>query len=238
LETGLEIIFAAYYLRDDIIDDAPLIMGQVNNHISAKHFSLLADILNEIGNIQIAKYCTITGPSLNSFIFEGFLSLNCGQKQGIGSYLINSEQYIDIAYNKNGAMMENTIKMMLPYLPNSDCNVLIEFASSFGVASQIRNDIEDLIKNDEQTLFQDIRTRQVNFVLIEHFCRTGKDIYKEISISDFSDNLYNILFEDICFAIKFLYAFRNNMIKNLNTLQNAQCKEILKDITNSIISFK
>lgn len=238
LEIGMELIFAAYYLRDDLLDEAPSILGEKITVSSAKAFGLYADILNEIGNIQIAKYCTKIGTNLNDFIFEGFLSLCCGQMQGLDNGQVTIEQYLDIAYNKNGAMMEKSFRMLLPLIPISDGEFLVDFATSFGIASQIRNDIEDFLKKDEKTLFQDIKTRQTNFVLSVFNDRTGKDFYKEMGDSIIMKDIYSILFEDIVFSIKFLYAFRNDMIKSLDSLKNVQCKKILKNITNCIISFK
>lgn len=238
LEIGMELIFAAYYLRDDLLDEAPSILGQKITLSSAKTFELYADVLNEIGNIQIAKYCTKIGTNLNDFIFEGFLSLCCGQMRGLENSQATIEQYLDIAYYKNGAMMEKSFKMLLPLISTSDGELLVDFATSFGIASQIRNDVEDFLKKDDKTLFQDVKTRQTNFVLSVFKDRTGKDFYKEMRVSNDMKYIYSTLYEDIVFSIKFLYAFRNDMITSLNSLKNVQCKEILKDITNCVISFK
>ena len=239
LETGLELIFAAYYLRDDLLDDAPTILGQSVNGSSAKYFSLLADMLDEIGNMQIAEYCARQDSCFehHGSVFNGFLLLSYGQLQGLRGAGKSVEEYLDIAYNKNGAMMEYAIKMLLPFLPRSDGEHLLDYATSFGVASQIRNDIEDFLSKDTDFLFHDLRMRQANFVLSAHYDRTGAAC--DCGLNESLDiDVYSVLAPDICFSIKFLYAFKDTMLKTLGLLHNTQCKDYLNEITNIVISLK
>ena len=236
LETGMELIFAAYYLRDDLLDETPIIMGQKVDKSSAKSFSLLADMLNEVGNIQIAKYCARIGKSLTDFISEGFLLLSYGQMQGLSNH-IGIEEYFDVAYNKSGAMMEYALKMLLPLLPIDDGKVLVDFATDFGVSSQIRNDIEDYLKKDTNILFQDLKTGQANFVLSVYFDKTKTSNLKEnLANLDNVDEITNRLFNDICFAIQFLFALKGNMLNNLFMLHNKNCRKELEEITTNLIS--
>lgn len=235
LETGLELIFAAYYLRDDLLDNAQTILGEEVNDSTAKRFALLADMLNEIGNIQIAEYCTrldVSSGTLDT-IFNGFLLLSYGQLQGLENNG-NTKDYIKIAYNKNGAMMEYAVRMLLPLLPTFDGKLLVNFATDFGVASQIRNDIEDFLRKDTNSLFHDLKEEQANFVLSAYYDRTGTVFKPGLNDAD----VYEILTPDICFSIKFLYAFKDRMLDGLEGLQNSQCKDYLKDITKNIITFE
>lgn len=237
LETGMELIFAAYYLRDDLLDETPIIMGQKVDKSSAKLFSLFADMLNEVGNIQIAKYCAKIGKSLTEFISEGFLLLSYGQMQGLKDCDIGIEEYLDTAYNKNGAMMEYALKMLLPLLPNTDGKILVDFVADFGVSSQIRNDIEDYLKKDTNILFQDLKTGQANFVLSVYFDRIkASNLKRNIADLNNVDEIINELFNDLCFSIQFLLSFRSNMLSNLSTLQNEDCRKELEEITTKLIS--
>ena len=233
LETGTEIVFAAYYLRDDLIDETQVILETKNSSYSPKELSLIADILGEIGNTQIALYCNKAKKKLNNLIHQGFLSLSFGQILGLKEKgRISIKEYLHVAYHKNGAMMEFAIKMLEPFLPASDAFFLTNFATDYGVASQIRNDIEDfLLVEGKENIFQDLRTQQANFVLSAHYDRTGS-FFSHRNQQQFDiKRTRTILFKDIVFSEIFLSSLLDKIIKNIKNIKNKNCVTYLEKIS-------
>lgn len=237
LESGLEIIFTAYYLRDDLIDNQPKILGETINELTSKKFSMIADILSEIGNSQIAKYCNQLNGLFSEFVFTGFQSLSYGQLLGLDNgYMIGIEDYLKIAYHKNGAMMEYAIKMFQPIFPwKKDLEILIDFAKNFGIASQVRNDIEDfLIDKQIGQPLQDLKNNQANFVLSVHFDRLKKQINLNYNTKSQCE-IVSFFSGDLAFAIRFLNELRNLLVEEINSLSNEKCKTELKKIATKLL---
>lgn len=160
LEAGLEVSFAAYYLRDDLLDEADNIQEIKLDNNTRKRFSLLADILNEIGNTYFAKYIAKV-QELESFIFEGFGKLSYGQLLGLSRKNISFSEYFELAYYKNGAMMESAVKMLRPLMTNmTDFSILVYIAEKFGILSQIRNDLEDFLNLEKSKSLYDFGTNK------------------------------------------------------------------------------
>ena len=237
LESGVELIFASYYLKDDLLDDVSDLFGELNTRESNKKFTLVADMLVELGNREIALYCDHVRGTEGA-LFSGIFSMVYGQYLGLKLGAATSiEQYFQVAHNKNGVMVKSAIEMLRPIIGNKiDFEVLESFACSFGVGSQIRNDIEDFfLREDFGKPFRDFMTNQTNFVLSLHYERTRKS-------SDFIskkekplDEILLSFSEDLMLGLAFLDAFKNDLIKKLSLLSNAECKKKLESIVRNTL---
>ncbi len=245
LEVGLEIAFAAYYLRDDLLDDAEAILGVELNVNTRKRFNLLADILNEIGNTYFAKYIANT-QGLESFIFEGFGKLSYGQLLGFSRKSIGISEYFELAYYKNGAMMESAVKMLRPLMENTtDFEILVEIADKFGILSQVRNDIEDFLNKEDDKSLYDLRNDQINFVLCVLSDILEEEDYKDIllKLKNNQSNKCAILdileeYNALSTSFAFLDRTTSSTVDLASTLINKEAQGELENLLKNILVYE
>lgn len=161
---GVEMIFASYYAKDDIIDS-------IHKLDFAKRI-LICDFLNEQGHLLIRDYSTIV---------EGFLNLVKGQflSECFESIteMINIKPIL-IPYYKAGSLFESMIDVFKPFIQNkylSDFLLLKEISRDIGTWLQIKNDIQDFLINiniEEENLIlrrkkvlEDLLQGKFNYVL-------------------------------------------------------------------------
>lgn len=237
LEVGLELIFAGYYLKDDLLDDSSNILGLENTTEMTKECSLLADMLVEIGNREIALYCGKIGGDCGA-LFSGIFSMVYGQLLGLklGSS-IGVNKYFEVAHNKNGVMVESAIRMLRPLIQSeTDSQILECFGHSFGVGSQIRNDIEDfLVKEEFGEPLKDLLTNQSNFILSLFYDRCGRESGINKLCPTSLEKTIQEVSEDLILAIKFLDAFKNELLNRLSQLSNLECKHRLEGIVKNTL---
>lgn len=254
LELGLEVIFASYYLRDDLIDNPEFIMNKKTSNFEKTKLSLIADILNEVGNEFIAKYLhKIESGCQARYIFKGFQILSIGQLYSLNADLFKQSilKSLRLAYKKNGALMKYSINMLRPLFGlANDFHLIENMVVIFGVASQIRNDIEDFLKNDKKSelIMLDLKNMQSNFVLsvfVENLKKkfTDSKLIKNKIKSLYEnrhsqDSVFNLLEEEkaLSISIRYLDYMKEKICNDLKKLENQSCRYNLEKISKTCLN--
>lgn len=233
---GVEMIFASYYAKDDIIDS-------VSKSDFAKQI-LICDFLNEQGHILINNQSAIV-ESFSNLVKGQFLS-ECFESI---SEMINIEPTF-IPYYKAGSLFESMIDIFKPFMQNnysSDLFLLKEISRDIGTWLQIKNDIQDFLINtniEEENLrlrkkraLEDLLQGKYNYVLamgarnskmtniLNRYWKSNLDV-----TDDLQDYIFSILEEEniISNCILQLENTRTKITHKAKLLNN---RFIIKEIT-------
>jgi geranylgeranyl pyrophosphate synthase len=146
-QTVIELIHNASLIHDDVIDDSKVRRGYLSlNYSEGNHLAVI------LGDYVISKALKLLCKLHNAEIFELFsntMSDMCLGEiiQQNSLYKIPSlEEYIDKTYKKTGALFNMAIAGAINI---SGCQGyrVSNFAKSFGIAFQLRDDIKNVVEN-------------------------------------------------------------------------------------------
>ena len=149
---ALELIHNGTLIHDDIIDEDETRRGKPSVHITygVERGILAGDILLSLG----LKYAAETG---DPRIVEWLSETSSKMVQGVALQthyrrrILSEEEYLEIAYLKSGSLFEASAALGALIGGGDDDEVkrLASFGRCFGVAYQIRDDVQGILNGDE-----------------------------------------------------------------------------------------
>ncbi len=149
---ALELIHNGTLIHDDIIDEDETRRGKPTVHITygVKRGILAGDILLSLG----LKYAAETG---DPRIVEWLSETASKMVQGVALQthyrrrILSEEEYLEIAYLKSGSLFEASAALGALIGGGDDVEVgrLAGFGRCFGVAYQVRDDVQGILNGDE-----------------------------------------------------------------------------------------
>lgn len=253
LYLGIEIVFVSYYIKDDIIDNAH---SRYNKEIFINGIEkslIISDILLEIGHSLILDYIKLLNKEIDvCLIYHSLQNLSLGQYVSLNCDFDNYptiEDLFKICYFKSGALFESSIKMLKPLFFNkTDFEILVQYAKLFGIASQIRNDIEDFILEphlEHQDILKDLINGQANFVLSVYNSQVNKNTtsYQKLkkyfkkndeNVIQIQDEVFKLLEDNenaISISILHLNNYKTTIYNLLSKLENIELKRKFLGLT-------
>ncbi len=157
LLAAVELIHNASLIHDDVIDESGIRRGQetLNSKFDNQLAVISGDYLLGCALKKLVKIGSI--PVMD--IFADTVKIMCIGE--VNQYFnrfkkINIEDYIEKSCQKTGALFESVLKSSI-ILAGSDVDEKsIEFASNFGLAFQIRDDLLNVINKDKSKVSSDI----------------------------------------------------------------------------------
>ena len=255
---GVEITFIAYYLRDDILDNGKIRLGnRTLLDLKGKNYAnLVADLILEIGYNLINEYFHNIG-KFKSSNSSPFISLIVGQcfSEKINKFEdLRQTDALLIARLKSGDLFKKMV-LWLSHLiqKNIDIETLSNISYKIGTLIQIRNDIEDFIQDStltQQPVLTDLLGGKSNYLLVKYSekCTKHDDDYNKllrywgnkniISPNEIQDEVYSILenLKIVSDAILFINNEMKLIEKDIDTLNNKKIKKELKKFLKLLLT--
>ena len=148
LMSVIELIHSGSLVHDDIIDKSEIRRNKKTfNAEYGEHFSVIAgDYILALALKHIAE---LNSKEVTGIIATTISNMCCGEfsQYYMRNKIPTIDEYIKKTYQKTGALFEAALRCSVLLLKKSISPETIEFAKNFGIAFQIKNDINDLDKN-------------------------------------------------------------------------------------------
>ncbi len=228
LAVATELIHNSTLIHDDIIDNAQTRRGKLSlNKKLGNNLSVLAgDYL-----LSLAMNCLSKCNNLDCFnVFSNSLKLMCegeiNQHFTLGK-IPSMEEYIEKSNNKTAELFKASL-VSLCLITKNDTKTANDFATNFGIAFQIRDDLINILETDlSKPTLSDIHSKIYNAPVIflnkniENL--TDNEIVQELQTQEIKDK-----------TIKLIEKYATKAIASLSCIKDNQYKEELRKLTENL----
>ena len=233
LAVAVEMIHNATLIHDDIIDDAKTRRGRISlnkelgNNLSVLSgdilLSVAMQILSKLNNIQIIDLFSSTLQKMCIGEIKQNATLN-----SIPSF----DEYILKSRYKTAELFSASLQALCILENKEEINNIINFATNFGIAFQINDDVKNILKKDKTKpelidIYNGIYTLPVIFLAKNN--ANFNNFSKEKIIDLLSDNSNEILRTK-----EIIKEYSNKAIDSLNFMQDNQYKSKIKELTQQL----
>ena len=233
LAIAVELIHNATLIHDDIIDNASKRRGKVSlniklgNNLSVLSGDFLLSIamkkLNECNNQELIKIFSIALSNMCIGEINQQYSLN---------KVPTIQEYIEKSQNKTAELFIASLKSMAILLGIQQQNEIYEFAKSYGIAFQIKDDLVNILQTDlSKPDLSDIYNGNYTLPVI-YFAQENNGV-EEISKTELVDKIVqnSSIIDKTNELIK---DYSTRAIASLDFIEDNQYKSKLKELTESL----